>query len=114
MTIQNKFWKTLSLNMLFANQALFIASTAWDFFLTVVVSNSARSMIFSALPFGISVFIIVPWLVGIFILTGSLIIFALHKDYGPPVYKINFEYGGIMILYIVLFLLSMFTGAIRS
>ena len=98
--------------MLFAFQALFVGTTAWDFFLTVIVQESVRSHIFLMLPAGLSIFIIAPWLIGLFILTGSLIVFAFHKDFGPPMGKINFEYGGIMIVYVILFILSVFNPAV--
>ena len=98
--------------MLFTYQVLFIGTTAWDFFMTVVVSNSLRSLIFSELPSGMSVFIIAPWLLGLFILTATILAFIFKNEFGPPITPINFEYGGIMIVYIILFILSLFNPAV--
>lgn len=100
------------MNMLFVYQALFVGTTAWDFFLTVVVGGSIRSQIFSILPATTSFLIIVPWLIGIFLLALMLLIYLNNKDYSPPTYKVNFEYIGMMIIYVVLFLLSIFTPSI--
>jgi hypothetical protein len=42
-------WKTIAVYMLFALQGLFLLSTTWDFFLTVLVTTSTRAGVFAAL-----------------------------------------------------------------
>lgn len=96
------YWKNLVLNMMFVFQTLFLASTTWDFFLTVSAS-SARSLVFSALDPLYTSIILVAWLVGIFTLAVFLIVFSTQIETKMPrTIPFNYEYGGFILLYIVL------------
>ena len=108
MRTQIKYWKTLALNMLTASQSLFVVNTVWDFFMTVVVPNSVRSHIFANISATASIFIILPWLIGIFALTILLFGSLVNGENELIKHKINIEYGAIMIVYIALFIVSCF------
>lgn len=108
---QITYWRAMALNLLFALQALFIGTTSWDFYLTLI-SQSARSHIFASLPIDIVGFIIFPWIIGIFILSITLVVFMFNKEYRFTAEWINFEYIGMLVLYSVLFVLSIFTPII--
>ena len=110
MTKQFYYWRTLALNMLFAFQGLFIASSAVDFFLTVLI-NSNRSQIFSGLPVVASM-VIAPWIIGLFISSIMLIMFIHNKDSKTNINGLHMEYGFMILLYASLFVLSLFNPLI--
>ena len=112
MRTQIKYWKTLALNMLTAGQALFVVNTVWDFFLTVVVPNSIRSHIFANISSVASVFIVLPWLLGIFALTILLFGSLVNGQSELITHRINVEYGAMMLVYIALFGVACFNPAI--
>lgn len=89
--------------MLFTFQALFLGTTIWDFFLTVIITTSARSEMFVAL-IPASVFIIVPWIVLIFILTIFLFRALLTRDTDRSLLApIHLGYGLLCVLYLIFF-----------
>lgn len=100
------YWKRVAFNMLFTYQALFLGTTSWDFFLTVIV-QSHRSLIFSSLG-AASMFLIFPWIIGLFVLTFMLLIYMVDEEKQLMVTKWNFDYIGMIILYIIMFLLALF------
>ena len=112
MTIQTVFWKNLSINMLIVYELLFIGTITRDFFITIVIPNSIKSQIFSNLSTSASFIIIISWLFSLFLSSIMMMTFLLHKDYSLPINKMRIEYGGIMIIYIILFTLSIFTPAV--
>jgi hypothetical protein len=112
MKTEINYWKDLSLNMFLASQGLFICTTVWDFFMTVIIPNSVRSHIFSGISTTLSMILIVSWLLGIFILTGILFTFLLRDEYKPMPVTINIEYSGIILLYSVLGIISLFNPII--
>ena len=101
------YWKNLSLNMLCIFQGAFLATTTWDFFLTVVV-HSHRSLVFAGLSAGTATFIILPWIVGIFIMAAMLVAYMISKEKSALSKRINFEYSGIVCVYVVLFFMALF------
>jgi hypothetical protein len=111
MTDQHTYWKNLSLNMLCLFQGLFLASTTWDFFLTVVV-HSHRALVFAGLSTGTAAFIILPWITGIFIMAAMLVAFMISKEKSVMSTRINFEYGGMICVYLVLFFMAMFNPVV--
>lgn len=92
-------------------QALFIGTVAWDFFLTIL-TQSIRSHIFTGMPAAVSMMIIIPWILGIFILLAMLLIFMINKDTDPLISNKNFEYGGMALVYIILFFIGLFNPLI--
>ena len=93
--------------MLCIFQGLFLASTTWDFFLTVVV-QSHRALVFAGLSAGTSAFIILPWIVGIFIVAAMLVFFMISKEKAVLSTRINFEYIGMALVYAALFFIAIF------
>jgi len=105
------YWKNIALNMLVAFQGLFIASTTWDFFLTVVVKESHRALVFSTLAPAAATFIIVPWILGILFLAAMLAIYSFNKD-SIIASRIHYEYSGMTVLYMFLFVLGCLSASI--
>ena len=110
MKIYGVYWKSLVMDMLLVYQGLFVASAVWDFFMTVVMPTSMRSHVFSILSHGLSAFVILPWLVGIFILIGLLFShFIINVDYKSiTLGTLWLEYGPMMYVYVILFIISIF------
>lgn len=86
-------------------QGLFLATTTWDFFLTVVV-NSHRSLVFSGLASGTAMFIIIPWILGIFVLALVILSFLSRKDIPKLTRRVNYEYGLFILIYGALAILA--------
>lgn len=103
----DNFWKICVLNMIQIFQGLFLATTTWDFFLTIIV-KSHRSLVFSVMAPGTAMFIIVPWILGIFIL--SIIILSFFSRGGMPklTKRVNYEYGLFIFIYGALAILAIF------
>lgn len=103
------FWKKLAINMHLVSQFLFVLSTIWDFFLTVII-HSVRSGIFDMVP-SWAIFIIGPWIIMIFILSFLLIVSIVTED-RPVVKHDTYGYVVMIIIYAILFLLSLFNPLI--
>lgn len=101
---ETTYWKSLSLNLLFAFQVLFLATATWDFFLTAVISNSHRALVFSQLGAISTGLIVVPWLASLFVLSIMLIVFLINKEKNQPILttRVHYEYGVFSIIYLVL------------
>lgn len=113
-TEKDTYWKSLCLNLLFAFQALFLASTTWDFFLTVIVANSHRALIFSQLGIFTTGIIVIPWLVLIFVLSAMLLVFLYKKDKNQPELATGVHYGYFILslLYLIFFFLGIFNPVV--
>jgi hypothetical protein len=100
------YWKRVAFNMLFTCQALFLGTTAWDFFLTVIV-QSHRSLVFTGIGASLSTFIILPWIIGIFVLMFMLLLYMANEDKQLMITRWNFDYIGMIILYVIMFVLAL-------
>ena len=56
-------------------------------------------------------FVIMPWIIGIFILMIMLIVFMMSENHRSTI-RVDFEHIGMMIVYFVLFLLAVFNPII--
>lgn len=108
---QNFYWKNLALNMLIAFQSLFIGSTATDFFLTVLVDTNRSQVLFGFSSLA-TVAIILPWILGIFMLSIMLGVVITSENSIPWIPGIDIEYIGMLLLYLVLFLIAIFNPLI--
>lgn len=107
------YWKALAFNCSVVSQFLFLATMCWDFFLTVLVEDSHRSLIFAIFPFSSAV-IVIPWIIGIFLLLGCLIIF-IEKQHGEwEGIPARFGFKITAIVYFVLFILAVFNPVIST
>ena len=98
----------MCLNLLFAFQALFLASTTWDFFLTIIVANSHRALIFSQLGIFTSGIIVTLWLILIFVLAALLLVFLYKKDKNQPglATVVHHGYFILSLIYLIFFFLG--------
>lgn len=100
--------------MLFVLQCLFLANITWDFFLTVVVSSSHRALVFSGLSAGTTMFLIVPWIIGILVLATMLLVYMKKQEEGtnPLTIRVHFDYGLLMLLYVALIVFALINPAV--
>lgn len=105
------YWKTLTLNMMFVFQTLFLATTTWDFFLTISTA-SARAIVFNDISTLYTALILAPWVVGIFALAILLIFFSATIETPPKSIPLNYEYIGFVVLYLVLSVLAITNPAV--
>lgn len=87
--------------MMFVFQTLFLATTTWDFFLTISTA-SARAIVFNDISTLYTALILAPWVVGIFALAILLIFFSATIETPPKSISLNYEYFGFVVLYVVL------------
>lgn len=99
-------WKHISLYSLTVSQVLFTATTAWDFFLSVIVIESYRYALFASLPSALAATIVVPWLIGIFFLLAVVVVFAVKGNHSLVPYPIEYGYGLIAAIYFLLILVT--------
>lgn len=97
----------MAYDLLVTMQALFLATTIWDFFLTVLVQSSQRALVFSGLGNVATVwFVIAPWAVCIALLVITFIIFLIYHDHRPIQTHIHYYYGFLGLMYIAFAILA--------
>ena len=94
------YWKNLSVRMLLAIRMMFLTTVVWDFFLTVVITTSARSMVLTGIGLQFVPIIIILWVICIIWMMAILLKFIFQND---PAYITRFGYWAFiltLILYI--------------
>lgn len=113
METARNYWREKCLTALFMLQALFLGTSLWDFFLTVIITASKRSEIFTVLATGFSGIILIPWIVT----TIILLIFLFSVLSKRPSRKllltpIHFGYGAMFLVYLSLMILALLNPVI--
>lgn len=108
------YWRNLSLNMIQAFQGIFLATTAWDFFLTVII-DSHRSLVLANFAGLASALIIIPWIAGIFVLLIVFLSFLMRRDSLDTKimkHRVSLEYSIFVVIYSVLAVLAIINPVI--
>jgi hypothetical protein len=105
--------KEVAYNLLIALQALFLASTVWDFFLTVLVPSSHRALVFSGLGSVATVyFLIVPWALCILVSLITFIVFLCNTDHNPIRKGSHYKYAILGLIYLCFTVLAILNPAV--
>lgn len=105
--------KEVAYNLLIALQALFLATTVWDFFLTVLVPNSHRALVFSGLGSIATVyFIIIPWAICILWALITFVIFLCNTDHNPIRGMTHYKYAILGLIYVCFTVLAILNPAV--
>jgi hypothetical protein len=105
--------REVAYNLLIALQALFLATVTWDFFLTVLVPNSHRALVFSGLGSAATVyFVIVPWAICILWALISFIAFLCNTDHNPVRGMTHYKYATLGLIYLCFTVLAILNPAV--
>ena len=92
--------KKTAYDMLISMQLLLLATTFWDFWITLFIHSSLRAMVFSGLGTVSTVaFITVPWAICIILLSLTFIAFLIRPEHCTIQVSTHYMYGFLCVMY---------------
>lgn len=101
-----RYWKHLSIHALLWCHSVFLATVVWDFFLTVILADPTRTLVFIGLTPVISTTIVSLWLVGIFASMFTLIFLLNYLEEKRYIFVVYLSYITIIIAYTLLSIIA--------
>ena len=106
------YWRTKALHVLFTLQALFLATSIWDFFFTILLQGSPRSEMLILLG-SASSFILIPWVIATIVLALFLFRVLTREPGNMKLIKpVHVGYVVMSLVYLALMVVAFLNPAV--